>query len=278
MTCWTRPEGAHLMAAAPSNLDCTSSLPKLACDCVCVSQWCCGAWLHPRTHTHTHRRTCCSTVRFQANVWMWWRAVCRPRVRGETYRSGIVKATPAAAWYAANEWCVKCNLFGDSPCREDYLAFNVHRERMAEAGATSTGGPGTTSAGGSAGGSGPSTSGLPPFGPEEATLLDDYIGSRLMTCFMSNPTILTPDRMRAAERAAVLSRPAPPPAPHTGSTHDVLAELRSRLGALEAVSSTVSPPPHLANVPVPAPSNMSTRELSARLLFEVRQVEKALGH
>lgn len=102
-----------------------------------------------------------------------------------------------------------------------------------------------------------------------------------MTCFMSNPDILSPARMRAAERTAVLSRPAPapsPPTPRTGSTHDVLLELQSRLGALEAVSSTVAPPPHLANVPVTIPSPLSTRELAARLLHEVRQVERALGH
>ena len=36
----------------------------------------------------------------------------------------------AAKWYADNAWCLKCNLFAGSACAADYIAFNVHKERL----------------------------------------------------------------------------------------------------------------------------------------------------
>jgi hypothetical protein len=36
-------------------------------------------------------------------------------------------------WFAKNETCEKCNLFGASPCAAAYAVFNIHNDRMDEA-------------------------------------------------------------------------------------------------------------------------------------------------
>ncbi len=196
------------------------------------------------------------------------------RTRGELYRTAVLRSTPAAAWYAQNAWCVKCNLFGDSPCRDDYLAFNVHRERMADAAAAAS----ATATPGSAAGTGVGIGSA--AGVEEATALDDYLGRRLMACFMGHTDLLTPQRLAAAERAAVAAQgpgKGGSPPPYTGPTHTVVAQLQSRLGALAEVAASLAPPPHLAHTPAPVPP-MSTKDLATALLEEVRVLAKALSH
>jgi hypothetical protein len=214
------------------------------------------------------------------------------RAQGAAYRSALLSHTAIPDWYAANAWCAKCNLFAGTPCATDYVAFNLHRDRTSPTRSTGSGAgpagsagfPSATSAS-SAGASASASSAAAGGGDgactglaaEDAAAMDNYLGLRLMTCFMANPDIVSPTRIAAAEAAAAAAAAAARgPALYTGSTRAVVDELRERCRVLGWAAAAAAVVPGSPAIPAPpAQPRLSTKELALALRKEAGVIERA---
>ncbi len=163
-------------------------------------------------------------------------------------------ASAVASWFADNAWCLKCNVFGASPCAADYMAFNVLLEsnpsEAEEARIVTFFGEHGQS----------STLASAAQVCAQRRLNGDVAcvgaGSAISQCLRSDPDILSKKRLGAAERKAAehvagLRKKLGLPEPSSGlSTTELIGDIHRRLRIISGSVDSMLPPPWLRQVRV----------------------------